>query len=139
MFSSAAVIGKFVSVRSTVTAPSGSAPLTRMNSGVPTGGALAGYTAAGWPLESPLDEQCYALLKPAGGPVVRADGLVETPLRAGTPRCGGPRPALPQTGTLVAAEQGSVAGGFLRSLTTDAPVTMQTQLGFPGAVDALGG
>jgi hypothetical protein len=110
-----------------------------MNSGVPTGGALAGYTAAGWPLESPLDEQCYALLKPAGGPVVRADGLVETPLRAGTPRCGGPRPALPQTGTLVAAEQGSVAGGFLRSLTTDAPVTMQTQLGFPGAVDALGG
>ena len=126
-------------VRTTVTGPAGSAPLTRMNNGAPAGGALAGYTAAGWPLESPLDEQCYALLKPAGAPVVRPDGAVQTSMRAGTPRCGGPRPALPTTGTLVAAEPFGVGASFLRSLTTDAPVTTATQLGFPGAVDALGG
>jgi hypothetical protein len=126
-------------LRSTVTSPAGSAPLTRKNNGTPAGGALAGYTAAGWPLESPLDEQCYALLKPAGAPSVRPDGLVETPLRAGTPRCGGPRPALPPTGILVAAEPAGPAAAFVRSLTTDAPVSMTTQLGFPGAVDVLGG
>jgi hypothetical protein len=126
-------------VHSTVTSPSGTATLTRLNAGAPSGGALAGYTAAGWPLESPLDEQCYALLKPAGAPAAREDGTVVTPLRAGTPRCGGPRPALPPTGTLVAAEPSGLAAAFVRSLTTDAPVTMTTQLGFPGAVDALGG
>jgi hypothetical protein len=126
-------------VRSAVRSAAGSAPLTRMNNGAPTGGALAGYTAHGWPLESPPDEQCYVLLKPAGGPVVRPDGAVETTVRAGTPRCGGARPALPPSGTLVAAEPSGAAGGFVRSLTTDAPVTTTTQLGFPGAVDALGG
>ncbi len=126
-------------VRSTVTASSGTAELTRMNSGTPVGGTLAGYTAEGWPLESPLDEQCYALLKPAGAPAVRPDGVVETPLRAGTPRCGGPRPALPPSGTLVAAEPSGPGAAFVRSLTTDAAVTMTTQLGFAGAVDALGG
>ncbi len=126
-------------VRSTVSGPSGTAQLTRMNAGGPTDGALAGFTAAGWPLESPPDEQCYALLKPAGAPTARADGLVETALRAGTPRCGGPRPALPTAGTLVAAEPSGEAGAVLRALTTDAPVTMTTQLGFPGAVDVLGG
>lgn len=126
-------------VRSTVSSVSGSAPLTRMNNGAPAASALAGWTAAGWPLESPPDEQCYALLKPAGAPAVRDDGLVETPLRAGTPRCGGPRPALPPTGTLVAAEPSGAGASFVRSLTTDVPVSMTTQLGFPGAVDALGG
>ena len=126
-------------VRSTVTGPAGSAALTRMNSGTPVAGDLAGYTAAGWPLESPLDEQCYALLKPAGAPTVRPDGVVETPLRAGTPRCGGARPALPLSGTLVAAEPSGAGAALVRSLTTDAPVSMTTQLGFPGVVDALGG
>jgi hypothetical protein len=126
-------------VRSTVTAPSGTAELTRMNNGTPVGGALAGYTAAGWALESPLDEQCFALLKPAGTPAVTPDGAVETPLRAGTPRCGGARPALPPSGTLVAAEPSGAGGAFVRSLTTDAPVSMTTQLGFPGVVDAIGG
>jgi hypothetical protein len=70
---------------------------------------------------------------------VRQDGLVETPLRAGTPRCGGARPALPPSGTLVAAEPAGPAAAFVRSLTTDAPVTTTTQLGFPGVVDAIGG
>jgi hypothetical protein len=126
-------------VHSTVSTATGSASLHRMNNGGPGGGALAGWTAAGWPLESPGDEQCYALLKPAGAPAVRPDGAVDTPLRAGTPRCGGPRPALPPTGTLVAAEPTGPAGDLLRSLRTDVPVTLTTQLGFPGAVDALGG
>jgi hypothetical protein len=126
-------------VHSTMSGPAGTARLTRMNNGGPAGGALAGFTAAGWPLESPSDEQCYALLEPAGSPAVRADGLVETVHRSGTPRCGGPRPALPTSGTLVAAEPAGDAGAFVRSLTTDAPVTTTTQLGFPGAVDALGG
>jgi hypothetical protein len=126
-------------VRSTVTSPTGSAPLTRMNQGAPTGGALAGYTAAGHGLESPPDEQCYALLEPVGVPVVRPDGAVETPHRAGPPRCGGARPALPPRGTLVAAEPSGAAGKLVRSLATGAPVTLTAQLGFPGAVDALGG
>ena len=126
-------------VRSTVTSPAGSAQVTRTNSGTPIGGALAAYTAAGWPLESPLDGQCYAVLKPAGAPVVQPDGAVVTTSRAGTPRCGGPRPAIPTTGTLLAAEASGAGASFLRGLTTDAPVTTSTQLGFPGAVDALGG
>jgi hypothetical protein len=127
-------------VRSTGTAPatSTSAVLTRVNSGAATGGAgrLDGCRLAA---RVALDEQCSALLEPAGAAAVQEDGTLGTPLRAGTPRCGGARPALPATGTLVAAEPSGAAGAFLRGLTTDAPVTMTTQLGFPGAVDALGG
>jgi hypothetical protein len=46
---------------------------------------------------------------------------------------------VPASGTLVAAEPSGAAGDVVRALTTDAPVTMTTQLGFPGVVDALGG
>ena len=131
-------------VRTTVTARPGepaatSAAVQRVNAGTATAGLLAAYTVEGSGLESPLDEQCYALLKPAGAPVVRPDGTVETRARAGTPRCGGPRPALPTTGTLLAAEQSGPAGAFVRGLAVDSPVTATAQLGSPGAHDAIGG
>ena len=131
-------------VRATVTArPVGglatSAVLPRVNAGAPRAGGLAAYTAEGHLLESPPDGQCYALVKPAGGPVLRPDGSVETPGRAGTPRCGGPRPALPAAGTLLAAEPAGAGGAFLRGLAVDSPVTLTAQLGFPGATDVLGG
>ena len=115
------------------------AGLPRVNHGPPTGGALSAYTAEGHLLESPPDGQCYTLLTPAGGGLVRPDGSIDTPARAAAPRCGGPRPQLPPSGTLLAAEPAGPAGGFLRGLAAGTPVTLKTQLGFPGAVDALGG
>ena len=131
-------------LRVTVVARPGSpatttAPVSRTNLGRATGSALAAWTVEGAGLEQVPAEQCYLLLKPAGGPVARADGSIETPARAGTPRCGGPGPAVPASGTLVAAEQTGAAGAFLRGLAVDSPVTLRSTLGFPGAADVLGG
>ena len=131
-------------LRVTATArPPGGAPVAvpvgRTNQGIGPQSTLSAFTSAGAQLESPPDGQCYAALLAAGARVVRPDGTVDTPLRAGAPRCGGARPLVPTVGTLVSAVPGSPAAAFVRGLAAGTPVTLTTQLGFPGAVDVLGG
>ena len=131
-------------VRVSVTARPGeptarTAQLPRFNNGPPPFDGVSAYTAAGVGLETPLDAQCWATVHATGPGVVRADGSVSTPLRSGGARCGGARPAVPASGTLLAADPAGAGGSFVRTLPLGTSAVMRAQLGFPGAVDALGG
>ena len=130
-------------VRTTVTTSAGtstaSIDVPRVNQGAPAGNAVSAFNAAGAMLETPPNDYCYASLLPAGARTVRADGRVATPVKAGGPRCGGSRPSVPANGTMLAADPFGTGAAFLRTLTAGTAATMATQLGFPGAVDAMGG
>ena len=115
------------------------AELTRFNGGPRDVAGVHAYTAAGALLESPPDGQCYAGLLPTAPGVVRRDGTVDTRWRSGGARCGGAPAAVPAGGTLLVAGPAHAGGSFIRTLPAGTPVRQSAQLGFPGAVDALGG
>jgi hypothetical protein len=131
-------------VRTTVTARPPGAParvvaVARVNSGPPQGASVAAYTSAGAVVDDPPDEQCYLTLTPAGPRTVRPDGAVDTPMTAGGTRCGGRRPVVPAGRTVLVTGTTGEGSAFLRATVAGTEVTLATQLGFPGTVDALGG
>ncbi len=130
-------------VRATVTATvaTGTATLRldRVNNGRSDSADASGFTAAGAMLETPADGDCYAGLAPAGAATVGADGLLRTPMSVTGTRCGGSRPIVPSTGLMLSTDPFYAGSSFVRALARDQAVTLTTQLGFPGAVDAMGG
>ncbi len=131
-------------VRATVTASTTATPTAtlsapRWNNGFADGNDLSAFTAQGALLETPPDERCYAALLPGGQRTVGPDGYITTPSRIGSSRCGGSRPDVPTVGAMLAGDPFGAGGAFLRSVVADSTATLRTQLGFPGAVDAMGG
>jgi hypothetical protein len=133
----------FPDVRVSVTAAGGAGAVTaevaQVNGRAPRGRQLAGWTAAGSGLTAPPPDVCYAGLRPAGAPAVGADGVLRSPLTVTGRRCGGPPPAVPRDHTVIAAVRDPADSAFVRSLSPRQPVQLSAQLGFPGAVDVLGG
>jgi hypothetical protein len=114
-------------------------PVPRINAGPPYADALAGFTADGALLEVPPNGACYAGLTPVGGRSMTPEGSVVTPLSVTGTRCGGDRPVVPPIGAILTANRYHGNESFIRSLGNGQGVQLRTQLGFPGAVDALGG
>ncbi|MCW2725059.1 MAG: copper amine oxidase-like protein [Frankiales bacterium] len=123
----------------------GSAPttstlsITRWNSGPGSGTDLAAYTAAGSELETPPAGRCYAGLAAAGSPVVHPDGGVDTAMTVTGTRCGGGAPLVPASGAVLDGDPAGTGGSFLATLHRNQSATLTQNLGFPGAVDVLGG
>lgn len=111
----------------------------RVNHGGPDGDALATFTSDGALLEVPPNGACYAGLTPAGGRTMSAQGSVLTPLQVTGTRCGGDRPVVPPSGTVLTANRYHGNESFIRSLSAGQPLQLSAQLGAPGAVDAIGG
>jgi hypothetical protein len=124
-------------VRLEATADGGGLPVPRWNSG--QGDGLGGFTADGALLETPPAEACYAGLAAAGEPTVRADGAVQAPVTVTGTRCGGPRPVVPTAGAVLSGRRASPAESAVRRLVPGQPARLSTLLGFPGAVDVIGG
>jgi hypothetical protein len=114
-------------------------PVPRVNSGPPYASDLAAFTADGALLEVPPNGACYAGLMPVGGRSMTPEGSVVTPLSVTGTRCGGDRPVVPPIGAVLTANRYHGNESFLRSLGNGQGVQLRTQLGFPGAVDAIGG
>ena len=125
-------------VTATTATPTSAMDVARWNNGYADGNSLSAFSAEGAMLETPPGDRCYAALLPAGARAGR-NGSVETPIRTGAHRCGGAKPTVPSTGAMLAGDPFGSGGAFLRSLPAGSPATLSTQLGFPGAVDALGG
>jgi exopolysaccharide biosynthesis protein len=114
--------------------------IPRWNSGPATGDAVAAFTAAGADLETPPNGDCYAGLAATGSPVVHPDGGVDTPMTlTGTPRCGGGAALVPTSGVMLDGSRFNPSGSFLQSLQAGQAAQLTESLGFPGAVDVLGG
>ena len=111
----------------------------RTNFGAPTDGSLSAFNAFGGSLESPPAERCYASLVPGSGRSVRADGAIDQPVTISGTRCGGAAPIVSGTSTFLTADSFTSGGDLIRSFGKGQPATLSTQLGFPGAVDTLGG
>ena len=109
----------------------------RWNSGHPTDD-VAAYTALGESLEIPPDGACYANLEPVATPRVDAGGAVRTPMTVTGARCEGAAPIVSPTGITLAATISQASDARIRSLR-QGPAELSTLLGFPGAVDAMGG
>ncbi|MCW2666500.1 MAG: hypothetical protein JWN57_1462, partial [Frankiales bacterium] len=118
--------------------PATSTVLTRWNSGAPSGDELAGFTGVGAGLDTPPDDACYA-----GGTTgprrVDPDGGVETDLQVTGTRCYGRAPFIGPSTTVLAGQPLTGAEALIRSLRAGQSVPMTQHLGFPGAVDVLGG
>ena len=112
-------------------------PIDRWNAG--QGDALAGFSAAGALIETPPAESCYAGIAPAGARAVRSDGAVETPVTVTGTRCGGPAPVVQPTGAVLSARRFSAGEDQVRALRAGEPARLTALLGFPGAVDVIGG
>jgi hypothetical protein len=111
----------------------------RVNSAGPDGDDLALFTADGALLEVPPNNACYAGLAPSGARSMTATGAVRTPLSVTGTRCGGERPVVPTVGGILTANSYHRNEGFVRGLARGQLVELATQLGAPGAVDAIGG
>ena len=109
------------------------------NENPPLGDQVVGHTPAVWGIDGPPAEACYAGTTRTGPPVVRPDGTVDLPLRVTSAQCGGAAPSAPDRGALFTGLQGTAGETFVRSLTADQNATLTQQLGFPGAIDLLGG
>ena len=110
-----------------------------VNSAGPHGDDLALFTADGALLEVPPNNACYAGLAPAGGRSMTATGAVSTPLSVTGTRCGGLRPVVPPVGAMLTANTYHRNEAFIAGLARGQLVELTTQLGAPGAVDAIGG
>jgi hypothetical protein len=114
--------------------------IPRWNSGPASGDSVAAFTAAGANLETPPNNDCYAGLASASSPVVHPDGGVETSMTVtGPPRCGGDAALVPTSGVILDGSHFNASGTFLQSLRPGQPAQVIQTLGFPGAVDVLGG
>jgi hypothetical protein len=114
--------------------------IPRWNSGPATGDSVAAFTAAGAELETPPGSDCYAGLAATGSPLVHPDGGVDVSMAVtGAPRCGGDAPVVPTTGVVLDGSRYNPSGTFLESLQAGQAAQLTQSLGFPGAVDVLGG
>lgn len=114
--------------------------IPRWNSGRADAGAVAAFTGAGSGLEAPPSGDCYAGLAAKSRPVVHPDGGVDTVMTlVSPPRCGGAAAGPSGSGVLLDGSPGSSSGSFLRSLRAGQSAQLTESLGFPGAVDVLGG
>jgi hypothetical protein len=134
----------FPNVSTTITTQSATATVTtaipRWNSGPATGDSLSAFTAAGSDLETPPNNDCYAGLAASGSPVVHPDGPVDTAMNVtGPPRCGGDAALVPTSGVMLDGSHFNASGDFLQSLQAGQSAQVTQSLGFPGAVDVIGG
>ncbi|MDT7538914.1 MAG: hypothetical protein QOI82_2499 [Actinomycetota bacterium] len=134
----------FPDVRSVLTTQSDTGTVTtdipRWNSGPATGDSVAAFTAAGANLETPPNNDCYAGLASTSSPVVHPDGGVDTSLAVtGPPRCGGDAALVPTSGVILDGSHFNTSGNVLQGLRAGQPAQLTQSLGFPGAVDVLGG
>ena len=113
--------------------------MPRWNSGRADSDSLAAFSAAGAELETPPSGDCYAGLAYLGSPTVHPDGGVDTAVRVTGKRCGGDAPIVPSTGLVLDGSRYNPSGSFLDDLWRDQQGQLTTHLGFPGAVDVLGG
>jgi exopolysaccharide biosynthesis protein len=111
----------------------------RWNSGRADGDTLAAFTAAGAALETPPDGDCYAGLAPAGEKVVHPDGGVDLPMYVTGRRCGGAAALVPRSGAMLDGSAYHASGEFVAALRPGAAARLTQGLGFPGAVDVIGG
>lgn len=125
-------------LRTTLTTAQGSLAVPRTNLGTAPGAALAAFTAHGSGVGGPAAEQCYASLLPRSGRRTVA-GAVQQPMTVTGTRCYGAPPVVSGAYTFVSADPRGAGGAAVRGLAKDAGVTLTTQLGFPGAVDVIGG
>lgn len=130
-------------VATTVTASTGDTTtatidLPRWNSGRPDGDAFAAYTAVGEDLETPPDGVCYAGLERRSGPQLGTDGTVRTSMAITGTRCGGPAPAVDGSTIMLATNRFHAGEPVVRELRKG-PAQLSMLVGFPGAVDAMGG
>ena len=130
-------------LRTSVTTTSSTGTITldvsRTNFGAPNDAGLSAFTAVGGNLEKPPAERCYAGLAPAGTRTMSGDGAVQAPLAVTGTRCGGAPPVVSDQNTFLTADPFQAGGDFLRGLVPGQGLTLSTQIGFPGAVDVLGG
>jgi hypothetical protein len=134
----------FPDARATLTTQSDTSTVTtsipRWNSGPASADEVAAFTAAGSDLETPPNSDCYASLEATGSRVVHPDGGVDTPMAlTGTPRCGGDAALVPPTGVILDGSHYNSTGTFLQGLQAGQSAQLTENLGFPGAVDVLGG
>jgi exopolysaccharide biosynthesis protein len=134
----------FPDVRSVLTTQSDTGTVTtdipRWNSGPATGDSVAAFTAAGANLETPPNNDCYAGLASTSSPVVHPDGGVDTAMTiSGPPRCGGDAALVPTNGVILDGSHFNASGNVLQSLRAGQSAQLTQSLGFPGAVDVLGG
>lgn len=129
----------FPDLKTAVSTGPRTAELRQLNAGAPSGPHLAGWTAAGTGLGAPPRDHCYAGVTPTGARTVDARGSVRTPLKVTGVRCGGPSPVVPSSGAMLGAKPDLPGSAFLRTLRKGQALQLSTQLGFPGAVDAVGG
>jgi hypothetical protein len=113
--------------------------IPRWNSGRADADTLAAYTSAGAGLETLPNGDCYAGLAWAGSPTVHTDGGVETAVTVTGKRCDGLAPLVPGRGVMLDGSHFNPSGGFLDALYAGQPGVLTEHLGFPGAVDVLGG
>ena len=112
--------------------------IPRWNSGRADSDTAAAYTSAGKGLETPPDGDCYAGLAIAGSPTSHPDGGVDTPMSVTGSRCDGPAPVVPP-GVMLDGSRFNPSGSFLDALYRGQSGVLSTNLGFPGAVDVIGG
>jgi hypothetical protein len=139
-----AVTMGYPDTRATLTTQSATSTVTtalpRWNSGAATGDTVAPFTAAGADLETPPNGDCYAGLAGTGAPIVHPDGGVDNAMAlTGTPRCGGDAALVPADGVLLDGSFYNPSGSFLQSLHAGQSAQLTQTLGFPGAVDLMGG
>ena len=113
--------------------------IPRWNSGRADADTLSAYTAAGAGIETPPAGDCYAGLAYTGSPTVYPDGGVDTTVTVTGTRCDGEPPIVPSSGVVLDGSRFNPSGTFLASLQRDTPARLTANLGFPGAVDVLGG
>ena len=114
--------------------------IPRWNSGRADADALSAYTSTGGSLETPPGGDCFAGLNYAGPRTVHADGGVDAAMTVSGQRCDGPSPYVMPGTVMLDGSRFNASGNFLRDyVRPGAAAQLTTKLGFPGAVDVLGG
>ncbi len=134
----------FPDARATLTLPTATGTATleipRWNSGRADADRLAAYTSLGGTLETPPGGDCYAGLNDAGPRTVHTDGGVDSPMTVSGQRCGGDPPYVSPGTVMLDGSRFNTSGNVLEAYARPGTAAqLTTSLGFPGAVDVLGG
>lgn len=133
----------FPSVSTSLSVPTDTGTATisvpRWNSGPADADNIAAFTSAGAGLETPPDFDCYAGLAPTGERTVHPDGGVDTPLQVTGRRCGGEAALVPVGTVMLDGSAFHPSGDAVSALQPGTSGQLSQSLGFPGAVDVLGG
>ncbi len=134
----------FPDARAAVTLPTATGTATiavpRWNSGRADAGTLSAYSSLGGALETPPGGDCYAGLNYAGPRTVHADGGVDSAMTVSGRRCGGNAPFVSPGTVMLDGSRFNASGDFLEANALPGTAAqLTTSLGFPGAVDVLGG